>query len=149
MVACAIASHGQVGIDLERIDMTFDFRAVASRFFTVEELDQIERCSPSQRSTRFVELWTLKEAYVKAIGRGVSQDLSDLRFHIDGDLIHFTAPGSVDTEQWRFAVFAPGPLYRMAVAVRPTEALVSDFIATTPDDSSKALVIAASAVNLS
>jgi len=69
------------------------------------------------RRGRFFELWTLKEAFVKALGTGMAAALDQLIFTIapDGG-IHVAAPG-IDAGAWQFGVIAPNPRYRLAVAV--------------------------------
>src|SRR5262249_6201640 len=72
-----------------------------------------------ERQTRFIELWTLKEAYLKATGAGLTSSLSDFGFDlrtVDG--LAFNAPPAVSGADWQFALFAPTARHRMAVAVR-------------------------------
>lgn len=70
MVVCAATVDGRVGIDVEKIkpvDLS-DYR----RVFTTKEYEYI---SQSQHSiARFYELWTKKEAVMKADGRGFGLD---------------------------------------------------------------------------
>lgn len=70
MVVCAVSDAGRIGIDVEQlnpIDLT-DFR----RVFTAKEYHYIHHATDSQGA--FFELWTKKEAVMKADGRG---------FHLD------------------------------------------------------------------
>lgn len=66
-VACAVAASGEVGIDLEIIDLQRDAPRLARRFFAPAEADWLETQPPD----RFFMLWVLKEAYGKATGDGV------------------------------------------------------------------------------
>lgn len=118
LVACAIATGADVGIDVERTDLAFDYSSIASQYLAPDEIAQIGRCPPQDRSARFVEFWTLKEAYVKATGRGLSETfLPDFSFRIEGDQIRFMPPATVNAEAWQFALFVLEPHYRIAVAV--------------------------------
>ena len=116
LVACAIGFNVRVGVDVERLDRDVAAAEVAARFFAPREVAALQQCDAASRTLRFVELWTLKEAYVKAIGLGLTQPLSALSFDLEDDAIAFTSPSS-DRASWSFAVFAPSPSTRMAVAV--------------------------------
>lgn len=69
-VVCAI-SDNEVGIDIEQIKETKT--KVAKRFFSSEEYKIIKQCKTTEDQKKmFYTLWTLKESYVKADGRGLS-----------------------------------------------------------------------------
>ncbi len=66
-VACAIASSGDIGIDLEMIHRRPSTDGIAKRYFSTDELEWLR----AQTEDGFFMLWVLKEAYVKAIGSGI------------------------------------------------------------------------------
>jgi 4'-phosphopantetheinyl transferase len=74
----------------------------------------------SDRRQRFFEYWTLKEAYVKAIGLGMSMDLSTFTFDIkdDGREVSLRSTNVADPGIWAFRLLKPGPNHTLAVAVR-------------------------------
>lgn len=72
-VVCAI-DNAPVGIDVER-KKAVDFD-IAKRFFSTEEYDTLMNQGESERSNHFFLLWTLKESYLKAIGKGLYQPLN-------------------------------------------------------------------------
>ena len=85
----------------------------------------LDACDAAERPTRFIELWTLKEAYVKAIGHGLSHPLDRFGFAFDSERgIRFTAPPDEHAAQWTFALLAPSVRHRLAVAVRAPSAIV-------------------------
>ena len=117
-VACAIAGGGEVGIDVESVDRALDGRTIAARYFSKAESDWLDACDARERAIRFIELWTLKEAYIKAIGRGLSHPLNAFGFAFEGERhIRFSPPPDTQASAWTFALFAPSARYRMAVAV--------------------------------
>jgi 4'-phosphopantetheinyl transferase len=133
LVACAVAGGADVGIDVESVDRVVDDR-VARRFFSARENADLSRCaSDALRARRFLALWTLKEAYVKAIGQGLSHPLNTIVFVIgDDDTIAFTPPSGVDARAWRFRLVAPTARHHLAVAVRqPDSAAVSILLVPT------------------
>jgi len=126
LVACAIAVHADVGIDVESVTRAVD-EGVSRRFFAAAEQDAIGRApAPRERAERFFELWTLKEAYIKAIGLGLVHPLSTIVFEVGVDRsVAFTAPAGVDPAPWRFVVFAPREDYTLAVAARAARGAMS------------------------
>lgn len=119
LVACAIAPGVDVGIDVEGVDRQVGAEEVATRFFSPGERADLARCPADERARRFFELWTLKEAYIKAIGKGLSHPLNTFGFALnEPGSIGFRPPSDVDVAAWQFALFAPTDRHRMAVAVR-------------------------------
>ena len=72
-VVCAF-SRKAVGIDIERIKPA-NFE-IAERFFSKAEYEALLKKSENERVSFFFDLWTFKERYIKAIGRGLSKSLS-------------------------------------------------------------------------
>ena len=65
----------------------------------------------AEQPTRFFELWTLKEAFAKATGLGLSQSLDATSFSLVND-------GSIDcVVPYHFTLYAPLPTHRLAIAV--------------------------------
>jgi 4'-phosphopantetheinyl transferase len=119
LVACAVTSTGEVGIDVERISLRgADPLTLAARFFSPAEQLDLERCDVAERTTRFIEIWTLKEAYIKALGLGLSATLRDFSLIPGEGRIRFDPGAGGNPQGWRFALFEPADGYRMAVAVR-------------------------------
>ena len=118
-VACATSRHVRLGVDVERIDRPIDETEIAERFFARSEAESLERTPLDQRASRFMELWTLKEAWVKAIGLGLLQPLTELSFDFSQESrIGYNLPPNTPAHaEWTFALFAPLTSIRMAVAV--------------------------------
>ncbi len=74
-VAVAVASGVEVGIDIERTDAVFDSPSLQRRMCTPGELARAASMRPLERRRWLTRLWTVKEAYVKSRGRGLSLDL--------------------------------------------------------------------------
>jgi 4'-phosphopantetheinyl transferase len=70
IAACVIADR-PVGLDVQK---PCDYRdALVRRFFSEEE--QAALSDPVERDRRFVRLWSMKESYIKALGRGLAMPL--------------------------------------------------------------------------
>ncbi len=132
MVACAVTSGAAVGVDVECVDREVDAGAIAARFFAPAETARIMALEGQARRDRFFDLWTLKEALVKALGLGMAVSLGSLAFTVDADGgIHVDAPG-VDPGAWQFALFAPGLRHRLAVAVQMSRSRTAELVLQSP-----------------
>ena len=87
-VACAIDS-GEVGVDVEEIRQ-IDFE-VAHAVFSASEYHDLMHREESQRLPYFYEIWTLKESYIKATGKGLSESLPSFSIQLHDQDIHCTA----------------------------------------------------------
>ena len=101
-VAVAAVPFLQLGFDLEPLARPAPMQ-VARRCFTAAECAWLEGLPEPRRGEGFFRLWTLKEAFIKATGAGLSQDLRSFGFRVDPPAIRF-APGSAERAQdWCFA----------------------------------------------
>jgi 4'-phosphopantetheinyl transferase len=121
LAVCVIAQDVEVGIDVEPVDRQTDWRSIAKRHFADSEVRELERCSESEHTKRFMQLWTLKEAYLKARGLGLSAPLRDCAFAFDQDqqvTVQF-AEGLSDTPgNWSFLMDMPTERHLMSLAIR-------------------------------
>jgi 4'-phosphopantetheinyl transferase len=118
MIACAVAKNRDVGVDVEFLDRPDSSHDVARRVCSEDELADIEAAPESGRKERFLVYWTLKEAYLKARGLGISVHLGDVAFTVAGGEPTFVPAGSLadaDT-RWLFRLAQPGPRHLVAVA---------------------------------
>lgn len=92
----AIARGIEPGVDLERLRARPRALAIAERYFSADEFAALAALEPAARDAAFLQLWTAKEAVLKATGRGLafglhrlsigsSADQLALRF-LDGEL---------------------------------------------------------------
>ncbi len=79
-VLLAIARTKRVGIDVEAVGATRDLIGIAKNYYHPQEYAQLETLSPTAQAERFYRLWTLKEAFLKATGTGISAGLDNIRF---------------------------------------------------------------------
>lgn len=119
LVVSAVGRDVDLGVDVEGIDDAFPWRSVAEDYFHGDEVREIASCAEAEQPRRFVELWVLKEAFVKAMGTGLSIPLNTFRFSLSQTRgVDFTPPPGADPAWWQFALLAPAKHYRLAVAVR-------------------------------
>lgn len=110
---CALVAitHGlPIGVDVEQIRDDFDALALAARFFAPREIELL-RTSPE----RFFEIWTRKEAWLKAIGQGVSFPLGQCDV-TEAQVRFENAPLEIQARDWWVKTFTPISGYMAAVA---------------------------------
>jgi phosphopantetheine--protein transferase-like protein len=76
-----VSETAVVGVDLEKVRSVPKLLALAKRFFRPSEYETIVALPESLQPEQFFAYWTCKEAYLKAIGVGLSQ-ISNLELHI-------------------------------------------------------------------
>ncbi|KAM3743784.1 hypothetical protein ACB098_06G001400 [Castanea mollissima] len=75
IIACGVTVNSAIGIDVEEKQRKLknNILAFARRYFSPYEVGLLTAISdPEFQRQEFIKLWTLKEAYVKALGRGFS-----------------------------------------------------------------------------
>jgi 4'-phosphopantetheinyl transferase len=107
LVACALSQTEPIGVDVERIDGRRNDEALSQRYFAKKEIDALKSCADDiERHTRFTELWTLKEAYLKGVGSGLRRPLDEIAFEfVNGSKIQFSA-ATGSCRDWHFGLFA-------------------------------------------
>ncbi|QQZ39510.1 4'-phosphopantetheinyl transferase superfamily protein [Pseudomonas sp. SK3(2021)] len=104
LVTLALTLENSVGIDVESRQRTTD-TDLAERFFSASEVRYLSSLPTAERASAFISLWTLKEAYIKACGQGLSIPLDSFSFDL-------TTPGRIgfpcqalepfEARYWRF-----------------------------------------------
>jgi 4'-phosphopantetheinyl transferase len=117
----AISRAGEVGVDIEAIRPMDDGEGIAGRFFAPAEADRLCSIPPESRDEAFFACWTRKEAFVKAIGEGLSHPLDSFEvtlapgeparlLHVGGHPPH--------PARWTLAALPAIPGYAGALVVR-------------------------------
>ena len=71
-VMLAFAIGRELGIDIEQVRPDFATQEIAERFFSRSEVDKLRSLPRDVQSEAFFNCWTRKEAFIKAIGEGLS-----------------------------------------------------------------------------
>lgn len=103
-VVVAVAHEHEVGVDVELLDEgKADCLELAREHFTASEVDLLKGLPTAQQQRAFLALWTLKEAYLKARGTGLSEPLSEVSFRLDPPSIVSSATDLNRADRWFFA----------------------------------------------
>lgn len=104
LIACAVSREREIGLDVERLDRTVDMGGLARATFAPPEIARLQRLSGQAQVRSFFSTWTLKEAYAKARGRGLTLPFSEFWFEGEGEssAIRFPAGWDDAPERWVF-----------------------------------------------
>lgn len=114
----AIGRHCELGVDVEAIPPTANWRGIAQRFLADSEWSQIQALPVELQSAGFYRAWTCKEAYLKATGRGMSLPLGRFAVCTDPRLpprLVATHDNPGDAARFLVRVVNPAPGYAGAV----------------------------------
>ncbi len=99
--ACAISPSGALGADIEQIAP--EKSEGIDRFFSPREARDLRALPTARQPRRFFELWTLKEAYLKARGTGLASPLDSFCFDLTAEGgITLATPAAGDDQHWQF-----------------------------------------------
>lgn len=120
LAALAISYGRLVGVDVERIRPIPDLDAMADQCFSESERAVLRALSSTEKEAAFFTFWTRKEAYIKAVGKGLSIPLHS--FDTSSELsessrLIFSRDGPPDIECWWISDLPPIKGYAGAVAV--------------------------------
>jgi 4'-phosphopantetheinyl transferase len=120
LAALPVTRTVDIGVDLERADRELENLEIARRYFAPAETEWLSRQPQHDQKRAFLEQWTLKEAYVKARGLGLSLELNEFAI----DLANRETPTIVfpdttdDPAEWQLSVFQPIDNFLLGLAVR-------------------------------
>lgn len=122
----AVARDAALGVDVEYIRADFASEEIAKRFFSRREVETLTSLPREEIVAAFFRCWTRKEAYIKAIGKGLSQQLD--RFDVTlapYEPAALLQADAEDTSSWSLSDIDVGSDYASALAVEGTPSVIS------------------------
>lgn len=117
VVALAVAPFPEIGIDTEA-ERPGIAEELAATVCSEAERAALAALAPTARRRHFFELWTLKEAHMKATGQGLGLDPRRCAFDLAALPRAVSLPGG-DSGAWRFAMWRLPPGQALSVCARP------------------------------
>jgi 4'-phosphopantetheinyl transferase len=116
----AVTFVGPVGVDVERLRVLNDADQLAARFFSKSEVQALQLLQPPQKFQTFFDLWTRKEAWLKATGKGIAGGLDQVEVAFtEGRVAAFERLfGSIDAAlRWQLIELTPSEGFTGAMAI--------------------------------
>jgi 4'-phosphopantetheinyl transferase len=117
-----LSSIGAIGVDVELIRPLDDALRIARAHFAADEAAALAALPTHDVNSAFFGLWTRKEAFVKALGTGLSLPLD--RFSVSLPPAPARVLRAVAGSDWTLSEIDAGPGYAATVAVRAAGATV-------------------------
>ncbi|OQY27678.1 MAG: hypothetical protein B6244_09755 [Candidatus Cloacimonetes bacterium 4572_55] len=111
---------GRIGIDVEYVRSNMDEMGIARRFFSASEADDLLKLTGNERLLGFFRCWTRKEAYIKALGHGLTHPLGKFGVSLLPDqptALLFSDMDPAEPKRWRMCDLSPGQGYVAALAI--------------------------------
>ena len=114
----AVTLEAELGVDVEHMRADFASEDIARRFFSRAEVEAFNALPKEEQVAAFFRCWTRKEAYIKAIGRGMSQPLDEFDVTLDpADPPALLYAKEDDASRWQLSDLDVAPEYASAVIV--------------------------------
>ena len=117
-VACAITLDHAIGVDIEQVERSTRLVDIADSHFAPAERALLRAAPAAEQRALFFRLWTLKEAYIKAHGDGLSLPLDQFAFTLAPLAIDIDPAIRDDPAAWQFCIVTPTPTHILSLAVR-------------------------------
>jgi len=116
----AVAKAELIGIDIEAISAARDLMGIAESYYHLHEFARLQTLAGAAQNDYFYRLWTLKEAFFKATGTGISAGLEKIAFDLTGDKIGVQIAPELDEDgdEWQFHQWTLSPQDYCALACK-------------------------------
>lgn len=121
LIVMAVTLDRDLGVDVEYLPRLGKMLEIANSFFSPAEAQQLLALPAELQRNRFFDLWTLKEAYIKACGMGLSIPLDHFSYSFSDNgkiSIDFKSERNDQPEYWQFWQMRPNDDYKVAMAIK-------------------------------
>lgn len=116
----AVAKTNAVGVDIERIRRAFASLDIAGHYFSPSEYDRLRSLPEHLHTKVFFDCWTRKEAFIKAVGQGLSYPLKNFEVTVAPDeaaKLLTVNDSAVEALRWQLFDLNAGEHFSAAVAI--------------------------------
>ncbi|PCJ23641.1 MAG: hypothetical protein COA96_11370 [SAR86 cluster bacterium] len=126
----AVASSEFIGVDIEQCCKPRRVSKISSRYFSTKEAAELLAMPEQSQLSRFYQLWTLKEAYIKACGLGLAIPLQHFSYSFPGNerlVIEFNTAREDDPKSWQLWQLSVNKGYKLALALKTSNASAQNY----------------------
>ena len=119
-VVLAVSRTPELGVDIEYTGSKRRVTQIAHRYFAEEEIQALLALPNSDQPSLFYELWSLKEAYIKARGTGLAIPMRSFAYSLSPDRLELNEISRTSAAQWHWQTWQlrTGQPYALALAVQ-------------------------------
>lgn len=121
-------SKSLIGVDIEKIDPTWDIDCFCERHFTEMESQKIMNGRPADKTNKFYEIWTKKESLIKGIGKGLSLPLKDFNVTAPDTKVLWEFPTEYKQGNWQVHTIVTNQGYKSAFATQNANVIPHYFL---------------------
>jgi len=125
-IVLALARHDFVGVDIEEAARPRRIGRIAQRYFSPSEVSALLGLSAHLQLSRFYQLWTLKESYIKACGMGLAIPLNQFSFSFHDNTrisVQFDAELPDEPMAWHFWEIETATTFQLSLALKLKDAV--------------------------
>ncbi|MEV5786608.1 4'-phosphopantetheinyl transferase superfamily protein [Streptomyces sp. NPDC052287] len=119
LIVVAVSRTGPIGVDAEPVTRRPSFDLLHSYVCTPAEAAELAALPEDERTARLLHLWTLKEAYTKALGHGMRRRFAAFGFSRDEQGRTVLADEPAGAPRWTLATHLVHDRYLVSAAHRP------------------------------
>jgi 4'-phosphopantetheinyl transferase len=128
----AFTRRRRIGVDVELIRPDIELDRIARRFFSEREQKELSTKKDEDKASAFFRCWTRKEAYIKAVGDGLSLPLAQFDVTLedadkDKNLLLATRPDASEAGHWLLREVPAGDGYAAALCVEGNDWQLHDW----------------------
>ena len=129
IILIAISRIEKLGVDIENVSKKRNISQIAKNYFSSKEIEAFEELPIEEKNDRFFALWTLKEAYVKACGKGLAIPLNAFNYTFNNSSVRidFTSSQKDEPGSWLLWHLSLYQDYRYSIAMGEAHHLNNEF----------------------
>ncbi|MGW0932878.1 4'-phosphopantetheinyl transferase family protein [Streptomyces sp. NPDC002644] len=116
LIAVGVSRNGRIGVDAEPADRTLSFDLLQQHICSPAERAELRDLPEDRRTAELLRLWTLKEAYTKALGQGLRLSFNEFGFGVGGEGLLAPDGHPASRGEWSFATHRVLDRYLVSVA---------------------------------
>ena len=116
---CVVTRGRAIGVDIEFVNEDSANLEIVERFFSPDEITALKEIPVDLKTAAFFSCWTRKEAFVKAVGQGLSYPLQNFSVSVKPEEVAplLTVNYNRENSDWSLIYFSPNPDYAAALAI--------------------------------